>query len=67
MIAQHRLLIHTVSAGLYCGLLVICACSDSVTAPSVYQPGERRLKAWVGHYASAPDTVVIDGTLIRTG
>lgn len=62
MIAQHRLAIHTTLTALSCGLLVICACSDSVVGPGVYQSGQRQPEAWMGHYASAADTVVIDGT-----
>lgn len=63
MIAQHRLVIHTLLAALSGGLLVICACSDAVVDPRVYQSGQRLPEAWMGHYASVADTVVMDGTL----
>lgn len=63
MIAQHRLVIHTLLAALSCGLLVVCACSDSVVGPPTYQSAQRPPEAWMGHYASAPDTVGLDGTI----
>lgn len=43
------------------GLLIICACSDPVGTDS-YQSGEQRAQLWIGHYANALDTVVVDGT-----
>jgi len=61
MIAQRGLLIHATPAVLFCGLLVICACSDSL-GPVSYQSGELRAEEWVGHYANVLDTVVADGT-----
>jgi hypothetical protein len=48
-------------SALPCGLLVICACLDP-TGTQSYQSSERRAEAWVGRYANALDTVVVDGT-----
>jgi hypothetical protein len=62
MIAQRRLFITSAWVALSGGLLVICACSDSVMDPGVTRSGEYRPDAWMGHYANAPDTLAIHET-----
>lgn len=63
MIAQQRLVIRTMLAALSCGPLIICACTDSVVGPGAHQSGEPRSAEWMGYYANALDTVIVDGTL----
>lgn len=42
--------------------LVICACSDTVGPTwNVHQEG-LQVSAWIGRYASAAETVIVDGT-----
>lgn len=61
MIAQSRLLVHSRSASLSLGVLILSACSD-LMGPASYQTEGPRVEEWIGQYASALDTVVVDET-----
>lgn len=59
MIARRRRLIHTTSAALSLGLVILSACSDFM-GPGSYTTEGPRVDLWIGQYASALEAVVLD-------